>query len=147
MRLLSINMGRVLLVILLSAGPALADRFRKFDEIPADFPWSDVMARLDNVAINFQREPSKIVLYLVAYAGRRACFGEADNLNLRAKKYLVRRGVASTRIILVDGGYLEKPRLDVWLWPSDVSPPEADSNIDRNLVRVKTCGRRTSTRR
>jgi len=119
----------------------------KFDEIPAFFSWSDVIARLDNVAIRFQRERSDIVLYLLSYAGRRTCVGQADQFNLRAKSYLVRRGVASRRVILIDGGYLEKPRLDVWMLPNSVSPPDADPNIDRALVHVSRCATRAAKRR
>ena len=149
MRLFPPGMYRILLIAILLASATLVsgDTPRKFDEIPAYFPWSDVIARLDNVAINFQREPSDIVLYLIAYAGRRSCFGYADDLNLRAKKHLVRRGVASTRVILIDGGYLEKPMLDVWMLPSRVYPPEAVPNIDRKLLRVRNCGKRSSVRR
>ena len=149
MRLLPKNRNRVffVLVFVLSATTVSGQHPRKFDEIPAFFPWSDVMARLDNVATNFQREPTNIVLYIIAYAGRQACLGQADDLNLRAKKYLVRRGVASTRVILIDGGYLEKTMLDVWMLPSDVYPPQAEPNIDRKLVRVRNCGKRSSARR
>jgi hypothetical protein len=120
--------------------------FRKFDEIP--FPGSDVMARLDNVAIAFQRESSDIVLYLIAYAGPHACVGDADRLNLRAKTYLVaKRGVDSRRVILIDGGYLEQSMIDVWILPSHLSPPDAVPNIDRNRIRVRNCSKHTSARR
>jgi hypothetical protein len=148
-RLLPMNINRALLVlvVLVSTPSVFGDHPRKFDEIPAYFPWSDVMARLDNVAINFQREPSNRVLYLIAYAGRQACVGQADDFNLRAKRYLVRRGVASTRVILIDGGYLEKPMLDVWMLPSHVYPPEAVPNIDRELLHVRNCRKRSPVRR
>ena len=121
--------------------------FRKFDEIRT-LAWPDLMARLDNVAINFQRESPGIVLYLIAYAGPRACVGQAHHLNLRAKNYLVaKHGVVSRRVILMDGGYLEKPMLEVWMLASNISPPDAIPNIDRNLVRLKNCTKRTSMRR
>ena len=149
MRLLPMNINRALLILIFLwlATSVAGDSPRKFDEIPAYLAWSDVMVRLDNVAINFQREPSDIVLYLIAYAGRRSCVGYADELNLRAKRHLVRRGVASTRVILIDGGYLEKPMIDVWMLPSRVYPPEAVTNIDRKLVRVRNCGKRSSVPR
>lgn len=147
MRLLP-NMNRVglVLVFVVSATSVSGQHPRKFDEVRT-LEWTDLMARLDNVAINFQQEPSNILLYLIAYAGQQACIGQADDLNLRAKKYLVRRGVASTRVILIDGGYLEKPMLDVWMLPSHVYPPEAVLNIDRKVVRVRNCKKRSSVRR
>ena len=150
MRLLPINLNGVLLIsfFLCSATSGLGQEPRKFDEIPAYFPWSDVMARLDNVAINLQRESPDIVLYLIAYGGPRSCVGYADRVSLRAKTYLVaKRGVLSQRVILMDGGYLAKPTIDVWMLPSDVSPPPAMPNIDRSLLRVKNCGQRASVGR
>ena len=149
MRLLPIHMNRVLLVLVfvVSATTISGQHPRKFDQIRATLPWSDMMARLDNVAINFQRESPEMLLYLVSYAGPRSCVGYADDLNLRAKKYLVRRGVASTRVLLIDGGYLEKPTLDVWMLPSHVYPPQAEPNIDRKLVRVRNCAKRSVVRR
>ena len=149
MRLLPLKIHRPLLVLafLCSAISVSGQDPRKFDEIRTLAP-GDLAARLDNVAINFQRESLDIVLYLIAYAGRRACVGDADRLNLRAKTYLVsKRGVASQRVILMDGGYLDRPVLDVWMLPSHVSPPSAMPNIDRKLVRVKNCAKRTSVRR
>lgn len=136
----------LVLVFMVSATCVPGQHPRKFDEIRT-LAWTDLMARLDNVAINFQQEPSNILLYLIAYAGQQACVGHADDLNLRAKKYLVRRGVASTRVILIDGGYLEKPMLDGWMLPSHVYPPEAVPNIDRKFVHVRNCKKRSSLRR
>ncbi|HEV2884973.1 MAG TPA: hypothetical protein VGW36_08955, partial [Pyrinomonadaceae bacterium] len=74
------NITRVLLVliILFSATSISGDSPRKFDEIRANQPWSDVMARLDNVAISFQRESSDLVLYVISYAGPKSCIGYAD---------------------------------------------------------------------
>jgi hypothetical protein len=149
MRLLLINISRVLLVVLFVFSPssAFGQHPRKFDEIRT-LSWPDLMARLDNVALSFQRESPDIVLYLIAYAGPRTCAGQADRLNLRAKQYLVaKRRVASQRIFLMDGGYLDQRQLDVWILPSHVYPPEAVTNIDRKLVRVRNCGKRSSVRR
>jgi hypothetical protein len=150
MRLLPININRVILILILlgSVTSVSGDTPRKFDEIPAYFPWSDVMARLDNVAITFRRESPDLVLYLIAYAGRQGCVGDADRLNSRAKNYLVaKRGVDSRRIILMDGGYLNRPMIDVWMVPSYVSPPQAVPNIDQKLVRVRNCRKRSSAQR
>src|SRR5947207_5129205 len=57
---------------------------RKFDEY-GKLVWSDEKARLDNAAITLQRESPEIAMFLVAYAGRHACIGEAQKRNLRAK--------------------------------------------------------------
>ncbi len=149
MCLLPININRVILILILlgSVTPVSGTTPRKFDEIPA-YPWSDVMARLDNVAIAFRRESSDSVLYLIACAGRQGCVGDADRLNSRAKNYLVaKRGVDSRRIILMDGGYLRRPMIDIWISPSYGSPPPAVPNIDRKLVGVRNCRKRSVIRR
>jgi len=149
MRLLPINMKRVLmvLVVVASASSVFGQHPRKFDEIRTLFA-QDLRARLDNVAIVLQREAPDMLVYLIAYAGSRSCVGDADRLNLRAKTHLVtKRGLASQRIFVMDGGYLDQPQLDVWMLPAHVYPPEAVPNIDRKLVRVRTCGKRSSVRR
>ncbi len=120
--------------------------FKKFDEIHA-FSSPDLHARLDNVAISFQPNSSDGLLYLIAYSGPRACVGDADRLNLRAKTYLAKRGVDSRRVVLIDGGFLDMAVLDVWMLPSHVSPPEPMPNIDRTQVHLKNCTKRSSIRR
>jgi len=123
------------------------DHFTKFDEIRT-LEWPDLMARLDNVAINFQSQSSDIVLYLIAYSGPHGCAGQANRLNLQAKTYLVaKRGVHSRRIILIDGGFLDKRMIDVWMLPSHVSPPQAAPNIDQKLIRLRNCRKRLPVRR
>jgi hypothetical protein len=149
MRLLSLNRNGVLLalIFLLSTVGASAQHPRKFDEIRT-LSGQDLRARLDNVAIVLRGESPEMLVYLIAYAGPRSCFGDADRLNFRAKQYLVsKRGVAPQRVFLMDGGYLDEPVLDVWMLPAHVYPPEAMPNIDRKLVRVRNCGKRSAVRR
>jgi hypothetical protein len=84
--------------------------------------WEDERARLDNFAIALQNDPASIG-YIIVYAGRRACVGEAKNRTLRAKKYLAQtRGIATSRIKLIDGGYREE--LTVILQPTPRHTPE-----------------------
>ena len=149
MRLLQINPERALLVLLVivSGHSVFGQHPRKFDEIRT-LSGQDLRARLNNVAIVLQREAPDMLVYLIAYAGSHSCVGDADRLNLRAKTYLVtKRRVASQRIFLMDGGYLDQSQLDVWMLPSHVYPPEAVTNIHRKLVRVRNCGKSSSVRR
>jgi hypothetical protein len=63
-------------------------------------------------------------IYLVIFAGRIACVGEARARGERAKDYLVRkRGVKPERVVWIDGGYRETVTTEVWLWPPDIAPP------------------------
>ncbi len=119
---------------------------RKFDEY-GTLAWSDEKARLDNAAITLQRESPDIVMFLVAYAGRHACIGEARNRNVRAKNYLVaKRGVAPNQIVLMDGGYQNKPLVEIWILPRDVKP-YPNPTVDRNDVALKNCAKRNAVHR
>ena len=69
-----------------------------------DIRWKDEMAHLDNFAIALQHDGDSIG-YIIVYAGRRACVGEAKDRALRAKKYVVNtRGIQESRIKWIDGG-------------------------------------------
>lgn len=69
-----------------------------------DLDWEDEKARLNNFAHTLLSNPD-LVGYILVYAGRRACRGEAIARAERAKRYVVKRGIAADRIITRDGGY------------------------------------------
>jgi hypothetical protein len=72
--------------------------------------------------------------YIIVYAGRRARIGEAKVRADRAKRYLIEaQGVKAERIITVDGGYRERPTVDLYLVPRNartvpIPTPTVDSN-------------------
>ena len=87
-----------------------------------DLSWEDEKAHLDNFAIAMQHDP-ELVGYIIVFAGRRACVGEAKDRALRAKKYIVEtRGIQKNRIKRIDGGYREE--LTVILQPSPRGKPK-----------------------
>jgi hypothetical protein len=59
------------------------DIARKFDEWH-DIPFSDEKARLDNAALQLRQDRGYII-YLVIYAGKTACVGEASTRHPRLK--------------------------------------------------------------
>ena len=112
---------------------------RKFDEY-STIPFSDEKARLDNLAIYLKREP-KLIGYIITYAGQQARADEAEARADRAKSYLVNeRGIKSEHVVTIDGGYREKPMVELYLLPRDVSPPTATPTVDPSEVQIIKAG-------
>lgn len=104
-----------------------------------DLSWEDEKAHLDNFAIALHNDPDSLG-YVIVYAGRRSCFGEAKSRALRAKNYLVQtRAVAASRIKSIDGGYREE--LTVILQPAPRGAPEiaVSPTLKPSEVKIRHC--------
>ena len=131
-------LGLILALVALAASPggiaasstsAASDEFRRFDEY-GNICWTDEKARLDNFAIQLEHEPQTDG-YMIVYAGKFSCAGEAMYRAERAKKWLVKRGIAGERVIVKDGGYNEDVVTTLQLVPRgfDLAPyPTLDPN-------------------
>lgn len=109
--------------------------------------WGDEKARLDNAAIYLQREPANFVLYLVGYGGRNACMGEAQGRVLRAKNHLVaKRGIPSSRVGTIDGGYRDEQMVEIWLLPRDIGEPYPSPTVDKSEVQLRDCKAKNKNR-
>ena len=119
-----------------SQAPEIWDPPTKFDEWNY-LPFSDEKARLDNLAIHWQNTPHAII-YIVIYAGKKSCAGEAEAHWARVRDWLVRkRGVPSEKITWVNGGYLEELTLTSWIWPTDLSKPGPPyESLKRSEVKI-----------
>ena len=110
-----------------------------------DISWEDEKAHLDNFAIALQNDPDSVG-YIIVYAGRRSCVGEAKDRALRAKKYLVQtRAIEASRIKLIDGGHREA--LTVILQPAPRGAPKvtASPTLKRSEVQIiKNCRSKAS---
>ncbi len=110
--------------------------------------WDDEKAHLDNFAIALQHDPN-LIGYIIVYAGKRACVGEAKDRALRAKKYVVEtRGIQESRLKWIDGGHHED--LTVILQPVPPGAPEltASPTIKPSDVQIiKNCKPKTSKRK
>jgi hypothetical protein len=103
---------------------------RKVDEFP-DIQASDLIARLDNLAIELQNEPDA-KCFLVVYRSRRDLPGLSNRYAHRMKSYLVSsRGITADRIVTVDGGVASCLSQELWIVPKGAAPqPRADAYSD-----------------
>lgn len=122
----------VVLVVLLSPtlfvrGSGFVTPISKFDEF-GDIKCEDEYARLDNFAIQLQHEPQAkgvIIFYGgKTFRGKLPKRGEAEARAARLKPYLVgRRGIPTKQVIVIDGGYAEEWRAELWVVPPGASMP------------------------
>jgi hypothetical protein len=109
--------------------------------------WSDEKARLDNAAFSLGREPADFVIYLVAYAGRRACIGEAQARALRAKNYLVgKHSIPSGRVVSIAGGYRDEQMVEVWVLPRGLGAPYPAPTVEKSEVTLRDCKPKSKVR-
>lgn len=97
--------------------------------------FDDQKARLDNLAIELQNDPSSTT-YIFAYSGKTSRVGQADRLAARARDYLVtKRGIDPSRIVIVNGGFREDDCVELWIVPSGAAPPEPRPTVQPGDVR------------
>lgn len=119
----------------------LVPHWRKFDEY-GSIRFNDEKARLDNFAIQLQNERT-FQGYVIAY-GR--CGDEGRARGHRAKDYLVNnRGVASGRVVVIDGGCMPALLVELWMFPRGVTPPTADPTGE--ISPCPDCGKKPARRR
>ena len=114
---------------------------RKFDEF-GDIKCEDEMARLDNFAIQLQREPpAKGVIIFYGgktFKGKLPRLGDAAARAARLKPYLVnRRGIPAAQVIVIDGGYAAAWSVEIWIIPSGASLPVAQPTIPIKEIRFR----------
>jgi hypothetical protein len=126
------------------------DGFPKADGSFADYvQWDQYGAldfesesgRLDSFVIMLgQRKDLKA--YMVVYAGRVACLGEARARGVRARNYLIKtRGLDPTRIVAIDGGHREESLVELYAIPQDAEPPIPVPTITPSQVKPIKGGR------
>ncbi len=107
---------------------------REFD-VCNSCSYDDQKARLDNLAVELQNDPSTTA-YVIAYGARTSRMGQADRLGVRARDYLVtRRGIDPSRIMVLNGGFREKDSVALWIVPSGAKPPQPTPTVQAGDVR------------
>ena len=95
---------------------------------------------LDSLAAQYRKEPGSIV-YLLIYAGQKACVNEANKRAIRARNYLVQKhGIPASRIVWKDGGFKVDVSTQLWLLPEKSMLPEPNPTLERAGVQfIKRC--------
>ena len=131
----SILVSLSLLLVMIGDSSAAVES-RKIDEV-SNFNWEDLMARLDFYVIQSQNEPASSG-YIIVYDGQRSRRGEVQGWMNCIKNYLVgQRGMASNRIMVVDGGYRGNKTVEMWLVTPADSPPKATPTVKPKDVKFR----------
>ena len=130
----------IVLACCLTASAALAPT-RKFDEF-GDTNCEDEMARLDNFAVSLLNDQASkgVIIYYGGrhFRGRLPKRGEAAARAARLKPYLVgRRGVPADQVILIDGGYTDEYRVELWITPPGASLPTPHPTIPAAQIKFR----------
>jgi hypothetical protein len=113
----------------------------KFDEF-GDINCEDEMARLDNYAFQLKAEPTArgVIMYYggTTFRGRLPKRGEAATRAARLKPYLVdRRGLPSSRVIVINGGYRTQWIAELWILPKGMSLPRPFDAVKADTVKFR----------
>src|SRR5689334_18290182 len=107
---------------------------REFDECN-HCSFDDQKARLDNLAIELQNDPSTRA-YVIAYGGRMSPVGQVDKLMSRAREYLVtQRGIDASRFVVVNGGFREDDSVELWVVPSGATAPQPTPTVQAGEIK------------
>ena len=106
---------------------------REYDECNS-CSLDDQKARLDNLAIELQNDPSTRA-YILAYGGRTKPLNQVEKLMSRARDYLVtKRGIDSSRIEVINGGFREEDSVELWIVPSGAAAPRPTPTVQAGEV-------------
>lgn len=101
---------------------------REFDECN-NCTFDDQKARLDNLAVELQNDPSAHA-HIIVYGGKTSPIGQVDRLMTRARDYLVNeRGMDNSRIVVVNGGFRESDTVELWVVPTGAAAPRATPTV------------------
>jgi hypothetical protein len=121
----------VLLVCVSGFSQTVAGAAVKFDEF-GDILASDLIARLDNLAVQLQNAPNTKA-FLVVYRTGRDLPGLSNRYAHRMEGYLVAtRGMDPKRIVTVDGGEAACLTQEIWIVPPGTTPKPREDAYTRS---------------
>jgi hypothetical protein len=106
---------------------------RKFDEF-GDIQASDLIARLDNLAVTLSYE-AQSKAFIIVYRTRRDLRGLSNRYAHRMKSYLITsRGLPAERIVTVDGGVASCLSQELWVVPPGSAPKPREDAYDNSYT-------------
>jgi hypothetical protein len=114
---------------------------QEFDECNS-CSYDDQKARLDNLAVELQNDPTTRA-YILAYGGRRSPLGQVEKLMARSRDYLItQRGIDASRLVVVNGGFREEDSVELWIVPSGAPAPRATPTVQAGDLKPVPARRR-----
>lgn len=108
---------------------------RLFDEY-GDINYEDEIARLDNLAVQLQSDPTAKG-HVIIYRSRRDLPGLNYKHGFMVKNYLTRdRGISSERFVIIEGGVRSCMSVELWLVPSGATAPPLKSTYSYSLTGI-----------
>jgi hypothetical protein len=121
----------VLLVCASTFSQTVNETAVKFDEF-GDILASDLIARLDNLAVQLQNAPNTKA-FLVVYRTGRDLPGLSNRYAHRMEGYLVAtRRIDPARVVTVDGGEASCLTQEIWIVPPGATPKPRDDAYQRS---------------
>jgi hypothetical protein len=104
---------------------------RKFDEF-GDIQASELIARLDNLAVTLANEPNSKA-FVIVYRTKRDLPGLSNRYAHRMKSYLVdTRRISPERVVIVDGGIASCLTQELWVIPPGSAPKPREDAFDNS---------------
>jgi hypothetical protein len=106
---------------------------RKFDEFPYLGPKKNEFLRLDELILTLKSEPTAKA-YFILYLGRKGLPGAIKAWSAQTANYLIRKGIAKSRITTIDGGYRDNGTLEAWIIPPGAADPYPTPTVDPSEI-------------
>lgn len=107
-----------------------------FESYDRQMSEEQVRERLDSLAL-YLKSASSFRAYIVSYAGRKACRGEALTRARFVRDYLSKiRGIRSQRVRLIDGGFQEEWTVQLWTGAEGALRPTPIPTVKRSEVQI-----------
>lgn len=76
--------------------------------------------------------------YIISYGGRTSDKSAAEKGLERVEAELVKQGIPAKMIATFDGGYKEKPTIELWIVPTGAPMPQASPTVDPSEVKPQS---------